>query len=308
LGASDPRESYLSLISIDKSHINLSPPIIFLFGGAIDPPTKSVRGALYNHILLNESVLSESLVIPEDFKDWLNDSVYPDLLSFESDLAETSSLVIIALESAGAIAELGSFSVNSTLNKKVIIIISRHHHEQESFITLGPLRLLQTRNIIAYPYDHKCLGDSLNDYLEDIVDNIKIYLDEIDKTESFNVDNNGHAALLVYELIVIFRALKLSEIQRYLKLLSIDKSLTVIKRFLFLLDKLSLVSKKRLGRIDYYVSLKTEQRVEFSSKNTSKLFDRNAALIGTAQYYAASDKEKMRRRVIEQSSVEAAES
>jgi hypothetical protein len=299
LGVSDPREGYLSLISLEKSHINLSPPIVFLFGGAIEDSPKSVRGILYNHILVKDSSLFNCLVIPEDFKDWLHDSVYPDLLSFESDLAQTSSLIIIALESPGSIAELGSFSVNSALKDKIIIIISEHHHSQSSFITLGPLRQLPEVNVYSYPYNHKSIDDSLNDYLDDIVDSINENLSSIDKTERFDTGSNGHVALLIYELLLLFKALKFSEILSYLMLLNCERNKTITKRLLFLLSKLSLIDKKRIGNVDYYLPLRSERRINFSSKDKSKLFDRNSAIIGTAQYYASSQKEKMRRRAIE---------
>ena len=300
MGVTDPREGYLSLISLEKSHINLSPPIVFLFGGAIEHPPKSVRGILYNHILVKDSSLSNYLVIPEDFKDWLHDSVYPDLLSFESDLAQTSSLIIIALESPGSIAELGSFSVNDALKDKIIIIISEYHHTQASFITLGPLRQLPEVNVYSYPYDHTSICTSLDVYLDDIVENINSNLKSIRKTEQFDKENNGHVALLIYDLLLIFKALKLGEILEYLKLLSCKRSQTVTKRLLFLLSKLALVEKKRIGNVDYFIPLKTEQRVDFSSKDKSKLFDRNSAIIGAAQYYTSEPKEKMRKRIIKE--------
>lgn len=294
----DPRERYLSLISLHESHVNLSPPIVFLFGGEIDSP-HSVRGVLYKYIMVKHPALSNSLVIPENFKDWLHDSVYPDLLTFESDLAQTSSLIIIALESPGAIAELGSFSVNEALKDKIITIISEHHHNQDSFIKLGPLRQLQDGNVYSYPYDHKVLGNTLNEYLEDIINNVQSTLSKTQKSEQFNFSSNGHIALLIFEIILIYKALKISEIQKYLLILGIDIKANEVKRLLFLLGKLSFVSIKRLGNIDYFIPIRPESRITFSSKDKQKLFDRNAALIGTSQYYKSSTKEIMRKKVIE---------
>jgi len=137
----DPRFLPLSLISIENSTINLHPPKVFLFGGDLDK--KTVRSQLYHHILTKKPKLSDALVLVEEFKDWLHDSVYPDLLTFESDLAETASLVIISLESAGALAELGSFSVNEKLKDKLIIVMSENHYNEDSYIKLGPLRQLK---------------------------------------------------------------------------------------------------------------------------------------------------------------------
>jgi len=299
----DPREEYLSLISLEKSHVNLTPPIVFLFGGALSCPSQppqTVRGILYNHICCKHQSLFDRLVIPEEFTDWLHDSIYPDLLSFQSDLAQTSSLIIIALESPGSIAELGSFSVNTALKDKLIIIISAHHHNEDSFITLGPLRLLPEKNVYSYPYNHNSVGDSLDEFLDDIVNNINSSLCNIKKTERFDVENNGHVAMLIYELVFIFKALKINEIRKYLSKLSASIDLSHIKRLLFLLEKLSLINRKRLGNIDYYIPLKVEQRITFSSKNPSMLFNRTAASIVTAKYYESSNKEKMRKRVIDQ--------
>lgn len=295
----DPREENLFLISLEKSYVILSPPIVFLFGGAIDSPPKSVRAFLYNHILAKDNSLFSCLVIPEDFKDWLHDSVYPDLLSFESDLAQTSSLIIITLESPGSIAELGSFSVNKALKDKIVIIISEYHHKQASFITLGPLRQLPEENVYSYPYDHISINSSLNCYLDNILESINGNLDSIFKSEKFDKESNGHVALLIYELILMFKALKFGEILEYLKILCCERKRTLIKRLLFLLSKLSLVEKKRIGNVDYYVPLKTKQRIRFSSKDTSKLFDRRATIIRTAQYYISSSNEKMRMQAIE---------
>jgi len=340
---SDPRENYISLISLDKSHVDLSVPIIFLFGGAIGEPSeiskppksdwtsscihvwrklkslsvqskdivkkpsgntntsKSIREILYNHILMKHSSLSRHLVMPEEFKDWLHDSVYPDLVTFESDLAQTSSLVIIALESPGAIAELGSFSVNDTLKHKVFIIISEHHHNQQSFITLGPLRQLPEENVLAYPYNHILVGDTFNEYLDDVVHNINENLGSLKKTEKFDANNNGHVAHLIFELVLIFKALKLTEIKNYLEKLSINYNQAQIRRLLFLLEKLAMLTKERLGNIDYYVPLQAQSRIDISSKDKDKRFDRNAVVIGTSQYYALSELESMRRKVIRRS-------
>ena len=141
----------------------------------------------------------------------------------------------------------------------------------------------------------------MNDYLDDIVKNINKNLKDIDKTERFDTKNNGHVALLIYELTLIFKALKLKEINKFLEILSISVNINVIKRLLFLLEKLSLVTKKRLGNVDYYLPLKTEHRISFSSIDTKQLFVRSSTVIGSALYYATSEKEKMRMRVIEQS-------
>ena len=298
----DPRENYLRLISLERSRVQLRPPIIFLFGGSITDPPTTVRGFVYRHLKVNDSYLFSGLVIPEHFKDWLHDSIYPDLLTFESDLAQTSSLVVIALESPGAIAELGAFSVNSALKEKLIIILSEDHHNKKSFITLGPLRQLDGQNVFAYPFDYENLEESLADYLDDIHQGMSERLEKQNKSEQFNKSNSGHIALLIYEFISIFGALKFKEIQSYLKIL-LDPPIndSKLRRLIFLLTKLSLVTKTRMGNIDYHTTISQDRRILFSSKPAMKKFDVNAASIGAAAYYHSTAEERLRMRVLQRS-------
>lgn len=295
----DPRQTFISSINLDESHINLHPPKIFLFGGDMSEGAVTVRSLLYNHVLYSNQFISEALVIVEEFKDWLHDSVYPDLLAFESDLAETASLVIIALESPGALAELGSFSVNEKLKEKTIIIICDDHHNQDSFIKLGPLRQLNNENILSYPYKYdETLEETFTEHLEDIVETLGQKLERNDKTEKFNKLNNGHIAFLIHDFILINRALTFSEIKIYIKELEIERNTTEIKRLLFLLKKLELIKIERRGHTDFYIlNGKGSTRVSFSYKEDKKS-DRTEASMAALLYYNSSNKERKRVSVL----------
>src|SRR5690606_22457931 len=122
--------------------------------------------------------------------DWIHDSIYEDLLTFESDLAKIASLVIIPLESAGAIAELGCFASNDQLREKLLVIISQKHFDKKSFIKLGPLRRIPESNILAYPYDPKSPNTTIDPYLEAIHQSIKEYGIKLHKSTTFKKDNN----------------------------------------------------------------------------------------------------------------------
>ncbi len=295
--SNDPRLSLLSLISIEKCHVNLHPPKIFLFGGDLDSET--VRSLLYNHIMAKKPSLFNSLVIVEEFKDWLHDSIYPDLLTFESDLAETASLVVISLESPGALAELGSFSVNEKLKNKVVIIICDEHHNQNSYIKLGPLRQLNNENILSYPYKYDNLKISLTEHLDDITETLTKILSDSLKEEPFNTKNKGHIAFLMFDLIATYKALIRKEIKIYLKELNINIASNEVSRLLFLLEKLELIKKKRRGNIDYYIVVEKEHRIIFFSKASDKKFDRNTATMAAVKYYNKSKKEKRRLNLLQ---------
>jgi len=236
--------------------------------------------------------------MPENFPDWLNDSVYPDLLTFEEDLAQTSTLVIIAVESPGSIAELGAFSVNDDLKNKIVILMSEHHHNQRSFITLGPVRQLKDLNVYAFPYDPQDVVSTIGPHLPAVADAIEEAIENSDKSQKFSPKRDGHVALLIYELIRIFHVLKIEEIRTYLKILSAPRKRMVVHRLLFLLQKLGLVQKQRYLNLEYYFTEKTEQRIQFTVSAGAAPFDPLAASLGTGDFYRQSGKESNRRKVI----------
>ncbi len=296
----DPREEYLRSVELTRSRIQYSPPIVFLFGGSTEGnPPQSVRGQLYNYLLVNKPSVFSCLVMPENFPDWLNDSVYPDLLTFEEDLAQTSTLVIIAVESPGSIAELGAFSVNDDLKNKVVILMSDHHHDQKSFITLGPVRQLKELNVYTFPYDPLNAVATINPHLPAVANALEEAIENSDKSQLFSNKRDGHVALLIYELVRIFHVLKIEEIRGYLKLLAAPRKRKVVQRLLFLLQKLDLVKKRRYLNLDYYFTEKTEQRLQFTVSAGAAPFDPLAASLGTSDFYRQSAKETNRGKVIE---------
>ncbi|NOH14135.1 MAG: hypothetical protein HND51_21025 [Chloroflexi bacterium] len=66
-----------------------------------------------------------------------------DLISLESILAESVDVILIALESYGAVAELGVFSSHKELRKKIVCVVNREFKKDKSFINYGPLRLMK---------------------------------------------------------------------------------------------------------------------------------------------------------------------
>lgn len=295
MGGEARTEELVARISLDKAQVNLTPPIVFLFGGCVQGQA-SIRGKLYHHLMVKNPSLFKNLVVPEDFKDWLHDSNYPDLLTFESDLAQTSTLVVIALESAGSIAELGSFSVSKQLSPKVVAVLSEYHHSRESFIKFGPLRQLAEGNVYSYPYDHNNSASLAQEYLEDFADKLNEHLASSKRSEAFNAQNNGHVALLIFEFVSMMKALKLSEIERYLDVCGVEKTQSEIKRSLFLLMKLDFIVAKRMGNIDFYLPNRREVRIKFGTRK-DVLFDRSALTFAAAESYQ-SPSERMRLSVI----------
>ncbi|WP_426506909.1 retron St85 family effector protein [Serratia proteamaculans] len=113
------------------------------------------------------------ILYPEDlFDDLLAGQGQYSLLSLENMLAEAVDVIIIFPESPGSYAELGAFSNNIELAKKLICIQDNRYKSKKSFINYGPIRLLKknkTGKVLNLNYEH------LSDPLESISLYQKIY-------------------------------------------------------------------------------------------------------------------------------------
>lgn len=300
----DRRVELLSSISIEESKVNLSHPIVFLCGGVVDVTASSdvsVRNMLLEHLSSSNPALFDKIKLAEYFKDWLHDAIYDNLLTFEDDIANISSLIIIILESAGSIAELGIFAANPNLKGKLLVFIQESHFEQNSFIKLGPLRHIDPDDdgfVCSYSWDDENIGSTLRPYLIDIENDITDFLSNTPEHIHIEPESSGHIAFLIYELVSIFKALKLTEIETYLKLLGFEKSRVEIKRLLFLLNKLEFIDSRRRGKLDYYFPISKEQKVHFTNKTGEPRFDRKKMTMAAMQFYNTNDSERHRMFVI----------
>jgi len=305
----DKLKNLLSDISINKSRVLFAPPIIFLCGGVTEeeniPPSNSVREHLLWYMDNNHTDIASQIEMAETFKDWLHDAIYKNLLTFEDEIAQIASLVVIILESPGAIAEFGSFCINVELQKKLVIFISEKHYEEDSFIRLGPIRYMESLNdfsVYSYPWDEENLNDTVNDCLSEMATDIKKRVDRQGKSELFNESNSGHIAFLIFEIIKIYRALKFNEIINYLSYLGLEINKVKVRRLLFLLNKLGLVDNKKRGHLTYYYCIKDQQRISFASTTGQSNFDINYTKMATMQHYLTSDKEMNRLKIISNAS------
>jgi len=138
------------LLDKNNFHVNLSGHRLFLCGGPIDATAAypvSFRDRLYTYTATKASSLHDSFVLAEHFKDYFKKNTYTDLLAFEDDIASLSTLVIIFLESPGALVELGMFCNKPGFYKKLIIIAPQKKvQEEDSFIFLGPLEYIKKKD------------------------------------------------------------------------------------------------------------------------------------------------------------------
>lgn len=93
------------------------------------------------------------LVYPEDlFDELLYGENHQDLMSLEHILADSVDVIVLIVESIGAVAELGAFSSNEQLRKKLVCVVESKYKKAKSFINNGPVRLLKDtgQGVIIY--------------------------------------------------------------------------------------------------------------------------------------------------------------
>lgn len=256
----DPRPILLSLIDIEASRVEFSNnPIVLLCGGKVeikdrpddpDPPIRSLRHAVA------DSHTSYDKFRPEEITSWQSDGVFKNLMSFEADLASICSLVVIILESAGSLAELGAFSQLHDLSKKIIAIRSSTFKEAPSFINLGILRHISENHnssVKSYPWDIHNPASISPEVVKDVILDIQEELDQLLRTQAFNLSNRSHVIVFICEIIKIFTALKEHEILEYLISVGVLITKEELKRKLFLLEEFRLIRKETYSDASFYL-------------------------------------------------------
>jgi hypothetical protein len=113
-------------------------PVIFLCGAAASQPRDTLRDYLHRH-LPNVSVFYAERVWEQ-----IASSSGRSALKMESDLALLADLLVVIVESPGTFAELGAFSLSDELRKKLLPIVDERYFNQQSFISTGPLRWIDS--------------------------------------------------------------------------------------------------------------------------------------------------------------------
>lgn len=294
-------------VELEGSRLSLEPHILFVCGGEVDitqvSKTLSLRERFFESFdEQGYPDYHDYCIRAETFKDYHEVGQYKDLAVFENDLAHIASLLIIFLESAGSIVELGLFSANENLRKKLLVVVNQKHHDNDSFIKLGPLATLRRNNkdsVSVYPWDiHDPSRMSKSD-LSLIFEDVNFALSNIDATVKFNKNDGGHVCFLIYEIIRIYRALRIGEIRELLSFHGIMIDNARISNFIYLLKISSYVKEQALGRDVYYLCAKSFKKIKYKSKNPSDRFDDESVFVESSIYYSHQDSEKRRHRIIE---------
>jgi len=303
---------WISAVDLTKTRIVKFPSFIFLCGGRISNDTQdkflSCRDLFYTYINKNGCSFRKNVVLAEKVFEYFDHSDYQDLLHFERDLAELSSLTVIFSESPGSIAELGSFAVLNTIQERLLIVMHQDDTHQESFIWRGPISFLKNLAksngyedpITIYNWQKKkddkgrITIENFSDAI-DLSETIERIIRKLPKTVSFKKKQLGHIMLLIICSLKIVQLATIEEIIFILKGFGIEIKSKTVKQYLSLLKSLGLIALTPYRNYEFYLA--TPQNDWFSwgydSKTTkSRDVDRWASQF--VEFYENEQKEKFR--------------
>lgn len=307
----DPRQVFLNRMNLENSRVEfMENHIVLLCGGKVNsrgpgaavPEIASLRHAL------THSDLKYEIYRPEDITDWHADGLFRNLMDFEQELAGICSLVVVILESAGAIAELSAFSQLPELNRKIIAIKSRDFEaplKVNSFINLGILRFISESSpsaVRTYPWQVNYPQHITADLVADIASDLQEELDKIPKSTTFEKTSNSHRLALICELLSLFTALKEGEILTYLVNLDVAIQKDELKRKLFLLERFQLIKKETYSDAVFYMIGRHDYHRLRVTLHDGKRHDSLRTSSDCVDFYKNNPKQRNRFRAIQQAS------
>ena len=176
---------------------------IFLCGASVSDPN-SIRNLIHRSI---RDIGKTNVVLPEWlFSDLMAKPQY-NLLNLENELAQNVDLLIIPLESVGTIAELGAFASFPTIRGKIIVINDTGHKRTQSFVNLGPIKLIKQEhpdNVMYYD------NNNTHELIDKVITRIKYLKNPEPKSAVNNLFNLSRFVLF---LIAIFQPVSKQDIR-----------------------------------------------------------------------------------------------
>lgn len=264
-------------LNIVKSSIQNRPPQIFLCGGPLPKPGEapaSLRAVLMEHLQTDYPELRSSVILAEDAASWYHSPKsprFPNLVNLEEQIGALSTLILLIVESAGSIAELGAFSFIPSLREKLSVVLETRYQNERSFIMDGPVAMLERESEADGGASRWYALDWLKDTKEQTIsdsDAIRVAdkivkeifnpaIRDLNDSELFRVNKIEHQILLIGDLVSAGGPLLISEIMEILDGLNLGTGKEIeekkVKEYLFLLENLGHLSKTHAGNHDFYV-------------------------------------------------------
>jgi len=294
-------------LKVSSCRVRNTPNLIFLCGGPASQNPKaprrcqSVRDYFLWYVRTNRPTIAPRLRLAEDIGRWLDHERFTDLLEVENYLADLAEIIILFVESPGSIAELGAFSALTRVQPKVLAVVNKKF-QGPSFIADGPVRRLrELEGSSVYEYFWNPATSHLNDKTnlevfkelsEQLCDVLEHHEGQQLKEPIFDLESHGHNMLMVADLIDIIFAATMTDIEDCLKALGRNVDRSIIKKYLFLLQGLNIITEEYLDGV-FYVTRGCGPYIGFDFKADARFMNRERAKL-----LVRSNLDKTRARIL----------
>lgn len=260
---------------LDKSKLRVSRPrkFIFLCGGAI-PDSARARPQNLRDYLCRIRPLDRffNIVLAEQAIDMYLQSNYRDLIAFEEDLARISSLVIVITESAGSLAELGSFSSLGSISPSLKLIVSEEHSRARSFVRYGPIQRIKAKRSNVGVYDwksHKKTGQLNVASAEKHYGSIKSFIGRAYKDIPASIiyeelHEKTRPIYVIYWIVYLFVAVSPSILYDAVRGVGFVLSDEEIRNLIYCMELAKWIAVIPYGGVDYFYVLHNDDIFDYS--------------------------------------------
>jgi hypothetical protein len=273
-------------------HVTQLPRTIWVYGGGCEPDStqkpSSLRDSFWRRCfaLVRPPHWVAALSRPEDYPEWLQFSGYNDLAEFERDASYLSRAILLFAESPGALAELGSLSIDPILVARLSVVVQDKYTTQtarRSYLTLGPLRRVGDGVLTVESLPENELLD--HDF-ELILDSFGKRLPKLNDKVKFRPSDPTHILLLVADLVDLLLVSSTSELQRAVSFFGAELDESALLKMLELLDFFGYVLKKNSSNVPFWLRRDSSDApwVDYTSNPRAERFDRVRFKIKALEY------------------------
>lgn len=293
-------------VDVETFRVHAPIPIILLCGGKIDvsaaePP--SLREAFSRVFYKDPSYKRFTLLMAEDVNAFFPEGKYDDILSFEADIAQIAEVIVLFSESIGSAAEFGAFAMVEEIALRMLAVLDDKHYEQRSFITLGPVRLLEhqfgdnsvcvlTRSDIRIPGVPDITGIDLDTFQKRMSAAINKRRSASREHTTFDKARSGHIVKLIVGLIQHYGALTVGEIELFLEALGCEVTRRKIEDFLLCAKFVKWIKQEKRGVETFYAARQGNEALQYKQKAGLELLDKERWRVQIREYWKKQDPDR----------------
>lgn len=244
-----------------------------------------MRGQLIALLEDPDGNLPPYIVLAEEAVTWyhsLSSNRFSNLVELEACIAALSTRILLIVESAGSMTELGAFSFDERLSGKLFAVLDKSYEKDQSFIIDGPIARIKSlggycgRDWLLKPKGREIEPGKAKVVSRRIIKEIfNPAISRPPQIQEFDRHSAGHKMLLISDLVSLGGALRHPEILTWVRAFDIELTRKELGQYLFLLEKLRFLSETHEGMDDYF--FQAEPNLKFVTYATSdgKQFDRD---------------------------------